>query len=539
MENFRQFITRPWIYIGIVLIGILLKFYHIESRYFWLDEISTIEQTSGLNRAGMMSLIPENEIIGIDYYKSMLRLNEQDLTIGSQLKNQLNTMNLNPLHYALLVFWQRIAGDEPVHYRYFSLLLFLLTLPFVYLLAKKLIDFELAGWIAVSLFSVFAYSHYYTHEARYVMLCIFLIISSSYFLLKASDRNQFKWWLGYVVAGILALYSSVILGLLIFGHCLYIFLFRKKMLKSFLISISVILLFYLPWLIFIVNSYTEVSGAMAWHEFYNNNLSALLLIYYQLMMLSRALVSLVDVYNWDFGRNGELLTNLLNVLIAIFIVLSVVYAKRKMKQESFYFLLFMLLPSFLFFLISDLIRGAGTSLIMRYHYLNFVAILFFLTFIFTRKISHKKITYFAIYAGIAVFGIVSVVRISQSKTWDIYKIYDFAPVKQIENSANCLLISDFTTPANNGITAFLMVINEIETGNVDILYTLPDNPNIKNETIQNKYSSIYVFYASEQLLDNLKSQFEDQLIQIKSPELYNPFWEINPSQHERLLTGTE
>ena len=341
-----------------------------------------------------MDLIPENEIINIGYYKNLLRLNEHDLTIGGQLKNQFNTMNLNPLHYALLVFWHRIAGDEPVHYRYFGLFMFLLTLPFVYLLAKKLIDFELSGWIAVSLFSVFTYFNYFTHEARYFMLCIFLIISCSYFLLEASDRNQLKWWLGYVVTGIMALYSSAILCFLIFGHCLYIFLFRKNIIPSLLISISIIFLVYLPWLIFIINSYAEVSGAMAWHKSLKMNLNAFELIFMQFLMMSRGLVSLIDGFSWLLNEGTvKHLNTLLNALIAILIIGAIFYAKIKMKRESFYFLLFMLLPSFLFFLITDLIRGAGTSLIGRYHYINFVAILFFLTFFFTRKVSNKKLMF--------------------------------------------------------------------------------------------------------------------------------------------------
>jgi hypothetical protein len=68
LENFRLLISRPWIYIGIALIGISLKFYHIEYRYFWYDEIATIEQTSG-NRKVIKDLIPENGIINIGYYK--------------------------------------------------------------------------------------------------------------------------------------------------------------------------------------------------------------------------------------------------------------------------------------------------------------------------------------------------------------------------------------------------------------------------------------------------------------------------------------
>jgi uncharacterized membrane protein len=522
VENFRLLISRPWIYIGIALIGISLKFYHIDYRYFWYDEIATIEQTSG-NHKVIKDLIPENGIINIGYYKKLLRLNEHDLTIGGQLKNQLNTMNLNPLHYAFLAFWHRIAGDEPVHYRYFSLFIFLLTLPFVYLLAKKLIDFELSGWIAVSLFSVFTYFHYYTHEARYNMLCVFLIISCSYFLLEASDRNQLKWWLGYVVTGIMALYSSAILCFLILGHCLYIFFFRKKIIPSFLISISIIFLVYLPWLIFILNSYTEVSSSLSWHKRLNMNYNAFELIYLQLVMMSRGLVSLF-MFNEESGKQFNIP---IIVLIVILIFTSIFYAKRKMKRESFYFLLSILLPSFLFFFVTDLIRGAGTSLMERYHYVNYVVLLFFLALFFTRKISNKKLMFFALYVCIIVFGIISNIRISQSKNWGLSPTFDFSPVRYIENAERCLLISDFTAPGKRiGVTMFLMIINEIKTKNVDILYTSPDDQQIESKITKNKYTAIYVLYASEKLLDNLKSQFENQLIQIESPELYYPFWQI-------------
>lgn len=124
-------------------------------------------------------------------------------------------------------------------------------------------------------------------------------------------------------------------------------------------------------------------------------------------------------------------------------------------------------------------------------------------------------------------GIISNIRISQSKTWDIHPAYDFSPVKYIENADRCLLISDFTAPGKRiGVTMFLMIINEIITNNMDIFYTSPDNLKIKSEITKNKYSAIYVLYSSEKLLDNLKSQFENQLIPIESPELYNPFWQI-------------
>lgn len=535
MENFRQYITRPWIYIGFALIGILLKFYNIDYRYFWLDEISTIEQTSGLNRSGMMNLIPENEIINIEYYKSMLRLNEHELTIGSQLKSQAKTMNLNPLHYTLLTFWHRIAGDEPIHYRYFSLLIFLLTLPFLYLLAKKLLNSNLAGWIAVSIFCISPYIHYYSQEARYIILSVFLIIACNYFFLEALERKKWQWWLAYIFSGILALYSSIILGLLIAGHFIYILLIKKKHLKPWLISIVIIFLGYLPWFLLILNSRAEVISALAWHKLFAPNQGFYMPAFLQIIMMSRSFISFIDDVTWWYPEN--MMNMMVNVAIGIMILISMFYAKRKLLAKSFYLLLFLFLPTFLFFLISDLLRNAGSSTFIRYQYVNIVVAIFFVAFFFSRKIMQKKIFYYGLYILFIVLGLGSTIKITQNKNWNLYPIYDFTPANYINNIERYLIISDFTTPMNNGITAFLMLANEIKTNNVDILYVSPDNQRTIKEIIGNNYSEILVLYASEKLLGNLKSQFANQVIQFENQEFYNPVWHITiPSQHKQLLT---
>ena len=72
----------------------------------------------------------------------------------------------------------------------------------------------------------------------------------------------------------------------------------------------------------------------------------------------------------------------------------------------------------------------------------------------------------------------------------------------------------------------MMVANAIESENVDILRTTPDNPDITEMINKNGYSDIYVIYASEELLNNLKAQFGDRLTQIDEPESLNPVYQI-------------
>ena len=527
MSKFKELIVKPWIYVLVLVIGISFKFYHVDYRYFWLDEISTVEQTSGLNREAFDQFAPVNEIASLTYYKSLVHLNDLDLTVAQQLKGQAHTMNLNPLHYFLLTFWHRLVGDSTYALRFFSVFIFLLTLPFIFLLAKKLFGDNLSGWIAVSLFSVMQYAQYYSHEARYITLTIFLIVASSYFLLEALDRKKFWWWLGYIISGALALYASVILGLLFIAHFLFVIFFRKKDFFQFFVSISVIFLLYLPWLLFIIRSYGTVEEALSWQKLFNDNYNFLLLIFFQLSLLAFGFIELEDPFVLFYEKHLQSFSTLIYLLLVVFIIVSIFYAARKMRKESFYFLLLMLLCSFLFFFSSDLIRHAGSSLLLRYHYMNVVAALFFITFLLGRKINRKNIFYFAIYIAIAALGIISMQEISKSKTWAYHPSYDFKPVDYMTDSENFLIISDFITPFDNGITAFLMIANAIESENVEVLRTTPDNPDIKEMANGKNYSDIFVIYASKQLLYNLKAQFGDRLTRIDDPELYNRFYHIH------------
>ncbi|HDR53011.1 MAG TPA: phospholipid carrier-dependent glycosyltransferase [Mariniphaga anaerophila] len=68
-------------------------------------------------------------------------------------------MNLNPLHSVILSFWYRLTGDDILHYRLFSVLIFILTLPFLFFLARKLFRSDQIAWIATSLYSVSPFIH--------------------------------------------------------------------------------------------------------------------------------------------------------------------------------------------------------------------------------------------------------------------------------------------------------------------------------------------------------------------------------------------
>ena len=136
MKNIQYFTKKTWLYLIILAIGVSLKFYKIDSQYFWYDEICTIMHTSGIKEQKYMEKFPEKEIRNISNYTDLIHLNKQNLTISQQLKGLSKLTNLNPLHYALLVFWHRIVGDKDLDYRLFNVFMLFLTLPFLFLLCK-------------------------------------------------------------------------------------------------------------------------------------------------------------------------------------------------------------------------------------------------------------------------------------------------------------------------------------------------------------------------------------------------------------------
>jgi len=236
MKTIRQFLIQPYLYFFIILIGISFKFYRLDYKLFWIDEISTIQHTSGILDKDYAALIPINEVKNIGFYYDLYHLKKQQYTITSELKGLFSSTQLNPLHYPFLMVWYQVIGDDPVDYRLFGVFIFILTLPFLFLLSRSLFNSKFAGWMAVSLYSVSPFVHLFAQEARYYILWSFILIVLHYLFLECIQRNNFKWWSAYAFAAALSLYASPVSSIIIFSHFLFVLLTKKDLKKACTIS---------------------------------------------------------------------------------------------------------------------------------------------------------------------------------------------------------------------------------------------------------------------------------------------------------------
>ncbi len=515
MQEIKQFMLKPWLYLVIVLAGTSLKLYHIDYHIFWYDEICTIQHTSG----NQILDIPVNEIKNISYYDDQLHLKKQNLSIGSELKGLYGSTNLNPLHYNFLMLWYRIAGDDIISYRLFNVFIFILTLPILFLLAKKLFKSNLAGYIAVSLYSVAPLFHYFVHEARYNTLVVFVIILLHYFFLQAIDQKKIKWWIGYSLIGVLALYASVLSGLIIFGHFVYIIFLKKDTRIIYSINLLIILACYLPWIISIYNNISEINDAFVWHGNFGRNNNSLLLLLYQLIGFSHIFVHFTEGEQY-FGLflankfEGNIIQLISDIIVLSFIISSIIYTIKKAPGKVAYFLIFIVLPYVLFFYISDTIRNTGASLLWRYHLIIYSGVMLFVVYLLYRKIALGKLFYSGIYLGLIIVGFISIISISNTRSFigsnGNIKIQE---AQFFSKAGRPLLITDFSmsSATRGGVENFTVILNECQSQSIDILRAAHDIKNVDKMLLDSSYTDIYVTRASSELVENLKMQFGEKM----------------------------
>ncbi|MDO8619127.1 MAG: glycosyltransferase family 39 protein [Candidatus Daviesbacteria bacterium] len=151
-----------------------------------------------------------------------------------------------PLHYILLWFWGRIFGFSEISLRTPSVIFGVLTILFVYLLAKELFNKKTA-LIAGLLLSLAPLHIYYSQEARMYSLATFAVTLSFYFLELLLQKRKFA-SLGYTLSLVLILYCDYLVYLVLPAQLIFILWSRRDFFKQVLLSQVILIIFLIPWL---------------------------------------------------------------------------------------------------------------------------------------------------------------------------------------------------------------------------------------------------------------------------------------------------
>lgn len=165
-----------------------------------------------------------------------------------------------PLYYFLLNFWIGLAGDREFAVRFLSLVFGVLTVPLLYITARRLFNRD-AALLAALLALLSPLYLWYSQEARMYTLITFLLLLSSYAMLRAlapsTHRGDGRWWIVFTLPNIAAMYTHYFAAMVIafqFLFTVYCLLFTpirlqiKHHVRHTAIAFAVILISFLPWL---------------------------------------------------------------------------------------------------------------------------------------------------------------------------------------------------------------------------------------------------------------------------------------------------
>lgn len=134
-----------------------------------------------------------------------------------RLANTLAHGELNmSLYYVLLHFWLK-AGSSEAFIRGLSLIFSVATIPFVYLLGKRLFGRD-AGLMAAWLLSINAYHVRYAHEARSYALLVFLATVATCIFVRNLQEPGRAQWAWYTALCSLTVYAHFYGGLIVLAH---------------------------------------------------------------------------------------------------------------------------------------------------------------------------------------------------------------------------------------------------------------------------------------------------------------------------------
>ena len=177
-----------------------------------------------------------------------------------------------PLYYYLLHFWIVLTGEREFAMRFLSLFFGVLTVPLMYVTARRLFASRAVAFIAALLAVLSPLYIWYSQEARMYTLITFLLLLSSYALLRALSPSPARGgglgWGLFILANIAAVYTHYFAFVVVAFQLLYAlyaivtqhatrntfhpFGFAQGMVLRITIAFAAIFASFLPWTPFVL-----------------------------------------------------------------------------------------------------------------------------------------------------------------------------------------------------------------------------------------------------------------------------------------------
>lgn len=208
----------------ILLLALILRLYNLDKHNLWYDESLSVLDEWGLNRLPHLTRL---------FDSSFLLKNNDYLSLYS---------------HGFVYYWMRLFGKGEAALRLSSVMFSLLSIYFLYLLAKKIFNIRIASLVAF-LIAISPFNIFYSQELRPYAAISFLTLIAAYSFLQILKKNGKIYYFVYAIANILNIYfhyTTVIILLSFFIFLIFNIKKNRHLLKLFLVIHIIILILVMP-----------------------------------------------------------------------------------------------------------------------------------------------------------------------------------------------------------------------------------------------------------------------------------------------------
>jgi uncharacterized membrane protein len=486
------------IFLILLILCITLKFTAVDGKVYWVDEVFTSLRISGYSEEELSKTMFSNDLISPqDLQKYQYPSPEKtlwDTVKGLEKKEPQQT----PLYFIILRFWTQLFGNSITVIRNFSVFVSVLTIPAFYWLCRELFNNKSIHYFSLSLIATSPFYLLYAQEARSYSLWALTIVLSTAVLLRALRLNNKQNWVLYSLTLIAGFYTFLYSIFVVLGQGIYVLITEKfkfnQVLKSYLLSSTIALIAFIPWIKIIIDNREALSTYTGWQD---GKMGFLELIFVLINHSNKIFIDFDITPNLGMISYG--LYQGINYLIFGLVVYALYFLIRHSNSRIYLLILSLILPTLMGIILLDLIQGNRSAIAARYFIPCYLGINLAVAYLFDQQLNYgssqgvKKI-----WKNVVIFLIslsfLSCINILQAQTW-WNKTGGYIP--QIAQ-----LINKTEKP---------LIINEGDFWLISLSHYLQENTKIKVVDAQNNinlpenFSDYFIFHSSSELLSSLQN----------------------------------
>lgn len=480
-----------------LLVGIVFRFYHLDGKIYWHDEVFTSVRSAGYMGQAIGDQLKQQGVFTAADVQQYQRLSP-DHGWGDTLASLQSHPEHPPLYYLGTRLWMEWFGSSVAVTRSLAAVISLLAFPCLYWLCLELFHRPVVGGVAVMLFAVSPFQVLYAQEARQYSLWTVAVLLSSATLFWARRQPTVKRWLVYSLTVTLGLYTSLFFVLTLLSHGLYLLVIdgwrRRRVVLAYLGATLLGLMSFIPWVVVMGQNYLEFQKKTAWTK------------------ASAPFGFLVQLWGLHFSSGvidlGFPLEHPYTYLVPPLVIALILWAGwvvYRHNRRGWLFVGLMIGVNVAVLVLPDLLWGGIRSASSRYFVPMYIGVQLLIAYAIGHGLTHPRSSWQRwgrlLLGGILISGIVSCALSAQADTWWNKGIsYGNPTVARVINTASqpLVLISAVGDALGNTISLSYRLQPEVA------MQLVADStvPNLPPQTC-----NIFLFYPSETLPQTLMQQY--------------------------------